>query len=51
MVQTLNALCLDKSIITIEYAFVKFIELILCMLMKANSYLIFKIKKLTYNKN
>lgn len=50
MVQILNALYLNKSVVTMEYAFVKFIELIISMSMKVNSYLILKMKKLTDNK-
>lgn len=44
MLQTLNMLYLDNSVVTMEYAFIKFIELTMCISTKVNSYLIFKIK-------
>lgn len=50
MAQTLNILYLNNSVVTMEYAFVKFIELTMCISMEVKSYLIFNIKKWTDNK-
>lgn len=44
MLQTLNILYLDNSVVTMEYALVKVIELTMCIATKVNSYHSFKIK-------